>query len=114
VEFNGTTAAILLGVWGTFAMDAYSAFCSSPQTTEINARTRAPTLMKWVNIGGGIALAGGVVATVVSKEPWPLLAVGGMVILFHLLYRHAARSGLASPLPGTEQVGEDDGYWRPA
>ena len=28
-----------------------AAACSSPQTTEINASTRAGTLMKWVHIG---------------------------------------------------------------
>mgnify|MGYP003344388595 CR=1 FL=1 len=28
-----------------------AAACSSPQTTEINAATRADTLMKWVNLG---------------------------------------------------------------
>ena len=28
-----------------------AAACSSPQTTEINAKSRSDTLMKWVNLG---------------------------------------------------------------
>ena len=41
---SGATWAILLGVWATFSLDVYSALNSSPQTTEINAATRAEVL----------------------------------------------------------------------
>lgn len=102
MEFNGTTAAILLGVWATFALDVYGSTNSSPQTTEINAARRADTLMKWVYLGGGIAVAGGAIASGMSKSPWPLVGTLGISILFTGLYMHARNSGLNSMAPGTE------------
>jgi hypothetical protein len=37
VPGNGATAAILIGVYATFALDVFSTLNSSPQTTEIFA-----------------------------------------------------------------------------
>lgn len=102
MEFNGTTAAILLGVWATFALDVYGSTNSSPQTTEINASRRADTLMKWVYLGGGIAVGGGVIASVMAKSIWPLLGTVGVSVLFTGLYIHARNSGLNSSAPNTE------------
>ena len=99
---NGKELSILLGVWATFALDVYSAFNSSPQTTEINAKTRADTLLKWVYIGDGVALAGGILGTYVSKNPAPLLATTLVVVSMHMLYLHAKKAGLASEEQGTE------------
>lgn len=105
-ELNGTGAAILLGVWATFALDVYSTFCSSPQTTELNAPARAPTLMKWVLIGDVVALGGGAVGSAMSRKPWPLLGAGVVALALHFLYEHAKRRGLeaaAGGAPGTER-----------
>lgn len=102
MEFNGTTAAILLGVWATFALDVYGSTNSSPQTTEINAARRADTLMKWVYLGGGIAVGGGAIASAMSKSIWPLLGTVGVSVLFTGLYIHARNSGLNSTSAGTE------------
>jgi hypothetical protein len=105
MEFNGTTAAILFGVWATFALDIYGSFNSSPQTTEINAKARADSLMKYVYIADAVALAGGASASVVSKSLWPVVGAGVVVVLMHFLYVHAKAKGLASSEPGTEQYG---------
>jgi len=102
MEFNGTTAAILLGVWATFALDVYGSTNSSPQTTEINASRRADTLMKWVYLGGGVAVGGGAVASAISKSPWPLVGTVVISILFTGLYIHARNSGLNNPGLSTE------------
>jgi hypothetical protein len=90
------TAAIALGVWATFALDVYSSFCSSPQTTELNAPARAGTLMKYVFIGDAVALGGGLVGSIILGKPWPLLGAGVTALGLHLLYQHAKQRGLES------------------
>ena len=80
-----------------------AAFCSSPQTAEINAHQRAATLMKWVTIGlvlSGVFLA---IAVYLDKKRWPSLmggALAGASMWFS--YDYAKRCGLASLEPGTE------------
>lgn len=98
MEFNGTTAAILLGVWATFALDTYSAFCSSPQTTEINIHKREESLMYWVAWGCGFAIGGGAIASVLAKSPWPIVGAGSVAAVFWMLYKHAGRRGKARAL----------------
>lgn len=75
----------------------FSTLNSSPQTTELNAGARTPSLMYWVGLGSGVAVGGGAIATLVSRKPWPLVATvlvaGGLV----LLYQHASVRGLAAP-----------------
>lgn len=102
MEFNGTTAAILLGVWATFALDIFGSTNSSPQTTEINAARRADTLMKWVYVGDAVAIGGGAIASAMSKSAWPLVGTIGVSILFTGLYIHARNAGLRNLEPGTE------------
>lgn len=97
----GTVA--VLGIYATFALDCYSTFCSSPQTTELNAQARADTLMKWVSIGGGVALAGGLAATVYSGSAAPLIGAGVITGLMYYCYVHAKNTGLANGGPTTEQ-----------
>jgi hypothetical protein len=78
--------------------------CSSPQTVEINARSRAPTLMKWVNVGliegAGLAL----VAIVVDAQYRVPLLLGALAegIITLAEYLHAKRAGLSSVQLGTE------------
>ena len=93
MDFNGTTAAALLGIYATLALDAYSAFCSSPQTTEINIDRREESLMYWVKMAGIFGILAGLIATIISKNITPLLATGAMSILFFGLYKHAAKRG---------------------
>ena len=76
---------------------------SSPQTAELNAAARAPTISKWVNLTNVEAAAWIIFLCLLDASLWPLLggglALGGMV----LKYAYAIRSGLASAEPGTEQ-----------
>lgn len=91
--FGGSIAAILVGVWATFALDVFSTLNSSPQTTELFAKDREDSLMHWVKIGSGVAIAGGLVATMMSGKPWALIATiivaGGM----YYSYIHAVNRG---------------------
>jgi membrane protein YqaA with SNARE-associated domain len=90
---GGSITAILIGVWATFALDVFSTLNSSPQTTELFAKDRQDSLMHWVIIGSGVAIAGGGVATMLSGKPWPLIATvivaGGM----YYSYVHAISRG---------------------
>lgn len=78
--------------------------CSSPQTLEINVEKRAPTLMKWVNIGviEG-ALFVGIAATFDKKHRVPII-LGGVTegVITYIEYIHGKQSGLANAGPSTE------------
>ena len=81
-----------------------AAACSSPQTTEINASTRADTLRKWVHIGLVQAAAFVIVAAWWDKKHRNAILAGGgtAAALMYVQYDHAKKSGLASAGPGTE------------
>jgi uncharacterized membrane protein (UPF0136 family) len=96
------TWAILLAVYATFALDVFSTFTSSPQTTEINAEARAETLMKWVKIGVVVAIGGGAVGSYAAKNPLPLVATTTVAVAMWFMYEHAKQAGLDSGAPGTE------------
>ena len=63
---GGTGVAFLVSAGIVYEIIA--AACSSPQTTELNAGTRAPTLMKWVNLGLIQAGASVAIAAVLDKK----------------------------------------------
>jgi len=84
-----------------------SANLSSPQSNELDAGARAPTLQKWVRLSN-IEAAGWVAfLCVLDGSLWPALgggiALGGLV----LKYRHAISSGLANG--GTHARGSWEG-----
>ncbi len=110
---DGATAAILVGVWGTFALDVFSTLNSSPQTTELFADDREDSLMHWVVIGSGTALAGGVYGTVLSKSAWPLLGAAVVTAGMYLAYVHAVHRGKGKAAPASADrpaVGYSGGY----
>jgi hypothetical protein len=94
VEGNGHVATATLAlVAATFALDVFSTLNSSPQTTELFARDREDSLMHWVLIGSGVAVGGGAVGTVVSRQPWPLVSAAAVALGMWLLYKHAVVRG---------------------
>lgn len=102
-NFSGDAALSFL-VSGGLVYEIIAAACSSPQTTEINADTRADTLMKWVWIGLAQAAVFIGVAAYISDEPKAVLAggaLGGGLMLAQ--YLHAKEAGLASTARGTER-----------
>lgn len=76
---------------------------SSPQTAELNAPARAPTIGKWVNLTNAEAGAWLAFLCALDGSLWPALggglALGGMF----LKYRYAIRSGLEGGQPPTER-----------
>lgn len=97
---NGIAFLIGAGSMAEFIAKA----CSSPQTLEINAGKRAPTMWKWVNIGilEGSILVG--VAALVDKRYAQYILLGGAVegVITYLEYAHGKQAGLNSTAEGTE------------
>lgn len=96
---KGATAAVLVGVWGTFALDVFSTLNSSPQTTELFADDRESSLMHWVVIGSGVALAGGVYGTFLSGSAWPLVGAAMVTVGMYFAYVHAVKRGKGQAPP---------------
>jgi len=101
---SGSGVAFLVSAGIVYEIIA--AACSSPQTTEINAKSRSGTLMKWVNIGVAQAAVFVVVAAMLDEEHrLAILAGGGLAMgLMYGQYVHARNCGLKSDLPGTEDA----------
>lgn len=90
---SGTDVALLLGVYGTFALDVFSTLNSSPQTTELFAKDREDSLMHWVQIGDAAAIAGGLAGSWFTKSLWPVVAAAAVAGGMHFAYTHAVKRG---------------------
>ena len=101
VDFDGSTAAILFGVWAAVALDVYSTLNSSPQTTELFAKDRQDSLMHWVWIGDAVAVIGGLIWSILAKTPWPVIATSAVALGMHQAYSHAVQRGINTPAPDT-------------
>jgi hypothetical protein len=99
---GGSGVAFLVSAGIVFEIIAYC--CSSPQTTELNAQKRAPTLMKWVHIGQ--LQAAGFISIAAIMDPGhrqPIIAGGGIaMVISEILYVHAKAAGLKSGGEPTE------------
>jgi hypothetical protein len=97
---NGVAFLVSAGI----VYEIIAAACSSPQTTEINASSRADTLMKWVYLGMVQALVFVIIAAMLEQKHAPaILGGGGLAMgLMYGQYRHAKKAGLQSAMPGTE------------
>jgi hypothetical protein len=99
---GGFGIAFLVSAGIVFEIIAFA--CSSPQTMEINAEKRAPTLMKYVHIGQGFSVVFvGAAAFLDRKRAAPIL-LGGITAmgLTEGLYAYSRASGLTNPGPVTE------------
>lgn len=78
---------------------------SSPQTAELNAAARAPTIGKWVTLTNVEAAAWIALLCVLDESLWPLFGGGVAAVGMWFKYRHAIKSGLSSDERGTESYG---------
>jgi hypothetical protein len=103
MSLMGETEAITFMVAAGLVYEIIAAACSSPQTTEINAGSRADTLMKWVIVGMVQAAIFVAIAAMLDKKKWPAL-LGGFLAgaMMWVSYAHAKAAGLKSNEPGTE------------
>ena len=97
---NGVPFLVSAGI----VYEIIAAACSSPQTTEINASTRADTLMKWVHIGLVQAGLFVVIAAAIDKRHKAAIVTGGALAagIMYWSYAHAKKAGLSSEEPPTE------------
>jgi uncharacterized membrane protein len=97
---NGVAFLVAAGL----TYEVVAAACSSPQTTEINADSRAKTLMKWVYIGLGQAAVLVLIAAKLEPSHFGAFLFGGALagIMMYLSYLHARSAGMKSCEPGTE------------
>lgn len=98
--------AFLVGA--EFVYNVVASTNSSPQTTEINAKKRAPTLMKWVNIGLFQSLIFILIAIVYDKRNRGPIFFGGLLAGVSMWgqYVYAKECGIRSMEPGTEDYGQ--------
>ena len=101
---GGASSGVAFLVSAGIVYEIIAAACSSPQTTEINASTRADTLMKWVHLGLLQAAGFVVAAAVLDRQHAGPILVGGVLAggIMYVQYHHAREAGLASKAPGTE------------
>lgn len=100
--------AALFGIAYLGIKDIFSTDNSSPQTTELNAHKRAPTLMKWVNIGAVESLGLVLVLTLAAPsghKHWPLMGGLASLAITYGLYLYAKECGVKSNAPATEEYG---------
>jgi hypothetical protein len=102
-EGDGVAFLVSAGI----VYEIIAAACSSPQTTEINASSRAPTLMKWVHIGLVQSALFVAVASYFDRKRAHSYIAGGVAagVIMYGSYRHALAAGVASTAPGTEDSG---------
>ncbi len=97
---GGGIAAALFGIYADLAYNTYSATNSSPQTTELFAKDRKATLMKYVYLGDlQVAALSGFGFLVLSATGqkglrwWPVIGGGVVAAVMHGMYIHAVKAG---------------------
>jgi hypothetical protein len=102
---GGNSGGVAFLVSAGVMYEIIAAACSSPQTTELNAATRAETLMKWVHLGVAQGILFVAVAAIYDRRyARPIIAGGTLAaILLYVQYAHAKKAGLGSNEPPTEQ-----------
>jgi hypothetical protein len=78
---------------------------SSPQTNELNAGARAPTLQKWVNVTNLEAAGWIAFLIILDGSLWPLIGGGLALAGMMIKYRYAINAGVNKPAAPTEAYG---------
>lgn len=96
------TRMLTVAVAAEMVYQLIGANLSSPQSNQLNAGARAPTLQKWVNLTNIEAVAWIAFLAYLDQSWWPVL--GGTLALgsMALKYKNAIETGLAERLPPTE------------
>lgn len=102
---TGGSGGVAFLVAGGIVYEIIAFSCSSPQTAEINIKTRGDTLMKWVHLGQGLSAVTVAVAALIDPAHRAAIIAGGLVAMASSegFYLYAKASGMARPGPATEQ-----------
>jgi hypothetical protein len=96
------TRMLTVAVAAELVYQLFGSNMSSPQTGELNANARAPTIDKWVNLTNAECVAWVAFLCYLDKSLWPALGGGIAGGSMYFKYRYAIKSGLASNEPPTE------------
>lgn len=102
---NGARAlfGVKVAVAAELVFQLTGANMSSPQTAELNADARAPTIGKWVNLTLAETIAW-LVFLALLDQSWAWLIGGGIALLsMWAKYRYAINSGLGDGKKPTER-----------
>ena len=75
---------------------------SSPQTAELNAAARAPTISKWVNLTNVEAVGWTLFLCALDESLWPALGASLAAVSMWFKYKYAINAGLAAGGQPTE------------
>lgn len=101
-SINGSDAQTFMIAAG-LVFEIIAAFCSSPQTTHLNAHARADTLMLWVGLGLVVAVIFVGIAATVLKGGAPAIWGGALAgASLGIAYVYAKHAGLRDGGPATE------------
>lgn len=95
--------AIRVAIAAELVLQLTGANMSSPQTAELNAAARAPTIGKWVNLNNAEAAGWILFLTVLDRSPWWIVGGGLAGAGMYAKYRYAINSGLKNGAPPTER-----------
>jgi len=104
LDTKTNSRAIKVAVFGALAYDITSANMSSPQTFELNAGQRAPTLNKWLRMNVIEALIWGAGGSALDGTLWPMVGTVLGITSMYVKYQYAIKSGQESGLPDMENV----------
>lgn len=90
---NRGSDSVLFGVSAALVFQIFSATNSSPQTTELFAKERSDTLMKWVRRGMITSLGFMAVMAWRTRSIWPIIGGGGAGASMWWMYHLANRDG---------------------
>lgn len=101
-DLGGTGRMLTVAVSAELVYQLVGCNMSSPQTAELNAAARAPTIQKWVNLTNAEAVAWIVFLSLLDGSLWPAVGAGLALAGMVLKYKYAISSGLSNPAPATE------------
>jgi hypothetical protein len=100
------TRMLTVAVAAEMVFQLVGANMSSPQTAELNAGARAPTIGKWVTLTNIDAAAWIAFLCLLDQSFWPALGGGIAAVEMYYKYKYAINSGLKNPAPGTENYAQ--------
>ena len=95
IAHNTGSDGVLFGVSAALVFQIFSATNSSPQTTELFAKERSGTLMKWVRRGLITSIGFMAVMAWRTRSLWPIFGGGAAGASMWWMYYIANRDGLS-------------------
>lgn len=102
VDTLPVAAAFKVAVAAEMVYQLVGSNMSSPQTAELNAAARAPTIGKWVTLTNVEAIAWIIFLAYLDQSWWWVLGGGLALVGMYLKYRYAIKSGIRNAGPATE------------